>query len=504
MALYPGTLRNAQRDRADLIPAVDPFDGPKVTAARTPDPRQAAVPTPGVQATAQPDRFISPIVQPPQPQPQAQPQSQPQPQVQPAPATVPNAFASGNARTDAYRAGILSSAPAQLQGLVDAPLTDPRVMALSPQEQATLASLRTDMRRGTPGTDVVNFGGRGLSVDEARAVTLLEAYKRNPGANEIPPEQLQAALTSVRGLQDEFGREQARGVGNPLHGYEQGFGSLMDGINIGAPTTGTINNTNVAATTQPTVPAGTISGPVGVINTVRPSSPTPSVASGAVTGGAGGGTFAGGEKITPDNTLRGTRIGFDVNPGNLKDEVLGTFRSLAALEDEKFRDGVEQLGKQTAAMGRTGSGMYDKGFRRLSDRAQTARDAILGNLSFSATSRDVDKRFETDLAKLSHTIGERGYDDRLAREAMGDEADRLRFLSAGFDGSPAGADNALVQSLLFGAGQFGANAGQTNAQLGDTAAAATPYIAQLLRSIFSGGGSGSGQVVGDRVSAGMA
>jgi hypothetical protein len=240
-------------------------------------------------------------------------------------------------------------------------------------------------------------------------------------------------------------------------------------------------------------------------------------ASGNASGNAGGGMGGPGGSpapvtdpnalpryITPENTLRNQRIGFDVNPGSLAEAAKAAIAAQLPALDQQFGDEVERHAKATAAMGRTGSGMFDKEFGRISDRAQIARDALFAGHTFDANRRDLDANLATDLSRVGHLVGERNYDDRLARYAMDDEANRLRFLSTAFDDS-IGADSLLMSALMGGANMYGANAGQLNGQVAGGLSALIDPGLQLLMSIFARNNNGGGTAsTGDNISGGLA
>lgn len=192
--------------------------------------------------------------------------------------------------------------------------------------------------------------------------------------------------------------------------------------------------------------------------------------------------------ITADNTLRNQRLGFNVEAGSVADAAGKAFQSQLPALDQQFGHQVEGLAKSTASMGRTGSGMHDRSFQGLTDNARATREAMLGNLTFGAAEGDINRKTQVDMARQEHMRGLQSREDQLAREAMGDKSEQMRYLSAGFGGDPTGAQNAAAQTGLAGGAEYGANAGQTNQMLGQLGQAAVNPVSGLLSSIFGGKG----------------
>jgi hypothetical protein len=177
-------------------------------------------------------------------------------------------------------------------------------------------------------------------------------------------------------------------------------------------------------------------------------------------------------------------------------------------------------------MGRTGSGMFNEETGFIGDRALAAREALLGNLSFTATQNDANRALQAaqanqgaalqaglgnqsaglqargidaniaqananralqvDLARQSHLGQLQAREDRLAREAMMDRQFQMGLLQQGFSGAPTGAVGMGVNAANAAAQQYGSNAGQINAQLANSGMQQGMMTPQASQS--SGGG----------------
>lgn len=220
--------------------------------------------------------------------------------------------------------------------------------------------------------------------------------------------------------------------------------------------------------------------------------------------------------ITPENTLRGQRLGFDVNAGagaggasgfervnarNTQGSIGKAFAAQLPALNLDFERNVEQLAARTAALGRTGSGLFNRETGYIGDDARTARESLLGNLVFQATQNDANRalqaatsnqgaglsiaglnssaaiagatrQMQADLARQAHLQYLQTREDQLARESMADKQTAAALQALGFSYSPTGAIGNYAQTALTGAGMYGANAGQINNQLGSAASGA--------------------------------
>lgn len=238
--------------------------------------------------------------------------------------------------------------------------------------------------------------------------------------------------------------------------------------------------------------------------------------------------------ITPGNTLRNQRIGYGVtapstsgsrvSASNVSSrDVAG--RANAAFEAQlpqmmqSFRDEIEGLTARTAAMGRTGSGMFNRDTDYAGDRALAARESLLGNLIFSAETGDANRalqaamanqsaglqagsinanlaqadaarQLQVDLGRQAHLAALQGREDRLAREAMSDRMFQMNLLQNAFGGQPTGAVGQAVNAGMQGSGQFGANAGMINSQLANGASQLMQFLNRPQTPAPSGGGGG--------------
>lgn len=214
--------------------------------------------------------------------------------------------------------------------------------------------------------------------------------------------------------------------------------------------------------------------------------------------------------ITPDNTLRNQRLGFDVQardvaaPGgyervNARDtsgSIKSAFDAQLPALMQQFKDESRQLVQRTAAMGRTGSGLFNRDTGFVGDRALQARESLLGNLTFQATQADANRALQAamgnqsaglqsnsiaaqiaqananralqvDMARQAHWGQQQSREDMLANQAMQNQQIQAMLLGQGFQGAPTGAVNAAAGTTMAGAEMYGANAGQLNSQIGN-------------------------------------
>ena len=212
-------------------------------------------------------------------------------------------------------------------------------------------------------------------------------------------------------------------------------------------------------------------------------------------------------QITPENTLRGQRLGFGVEAQQVADPaavadiqsrdtegaIQAAFQAAMPQLNQQFADESEALAKRTSALGRTGSGQFNKETGFISDRARGAREALLGNLAFTAIQGDANRALQASQANLQSGLGQQNLaaqiaqanaaarqnvgfaqqgflqqqqqrEDALAREAVQDQATRMGFLGQGFGGDPTGAVGLAAQTGLQGSENFGANAATLNQQ----------------------------------------
>jgi hypothetical protein len=200
------------------------------------------------------------------------------------------------------------------------------------------------------------------------------------------------------------------------------------------------------------------------------------------------------QAINPNNpSLRGQQLGFNVaapnvntsiNPAMVMDTAMGAFNAQIPGMDAHLNNQVRQLGQKTAAMGRTGSGLYDREFMGLRNESEAARQGLLGQMSMQAGLADQSAGLQGQIAQMqgglnlagmqqqhgfgqmAHQVGERGYQDMLADRANQQNQqnlDRMQGIGHGYDPTSALLGGGQLQ---LGAGQqFGANAGQLNQQL---------------------------------------
>jgi hypothetical protein len=219
--------------------------------------------------------------------------------------------------------------------------------------------------------------------------------------------------------------------------------------------------------------------------------------------------------ITPENTLRGQRLGFGpeaqqvtmqpIQAERTQQSIAATFASQLPQLQQQFADEAEMLAQRTSALGRTGSGMFNKETGFIGDRAVQAREALLGNLAFQAIQSDAQRalaaqqanqsyglqqqnlaaqiaeanasrRGEVDFARQAFLERLQAREDALAQQALNARAQQLQFLQQGFSGDPTGAIGIAAQTGLQGAGSFGEQAGIAGQQAGALSAEAIQAI----------------------------
>jgi hypothetical protein len=213
--------------------------------------------------------------------------------------------------------------------------------------------------------------------------------------------------------------------------------------------------------------------------------------------------------ITPENTLRSKRLGFEVGQhqaasptGFERVSARDTTGSIRAAFDanvpammQKFKDESRALAQRTSALGRSGSGLFNRETGFVGDRALQAREALLGNLSFQATQADAgralqaamgnqsagiqsnsiaaqlaqanaNRALQVDMARQAHFASQQSREDQLARDAMSNAQIQSMLFGQGFQGAPTGAVGQYAQTALQGSQQYGQNAGMLGAQAG--------------------------------------
>lgn len=214
--------------------------------------------------------------------------------------------------------------------------------------------------------------------------------------------------------------------------------------------------------------------------------------------------------ITPENSLRDKRIAFDVGahqasgPGGYErvttDKTTGSIKAAFDANQpqmmQQFKDESRALVQRTAAMGRTGSGLFNRDTGYVGDRALQARESLLGNLAFQATQADANRALQAamgnqgagvsmagisaqiaagnaaraqqaDILRQQHMMGLQGREDMLAKDAMYNLNLQAMMNQQGWGNDPTGA-NLGGAGVLQGAGQeYGANAAGTNTSIAD-------------------------------------
>jgi hypothetical protein len=212
----------------------------------------------------------------------------------------------------------------------------------------------------------------------------------------------------------------------------------------------------------------------------------------------------------------------DVEGGmNREDIVRRQFESNLPFLDERFEDSSRMLAERTSAMGRTGGGFVDRDFADLDLREKRGREAMLGQLTSQAAQQEIADRIglynagtgltgvqagrdianaqqlnsargvglqallgaagldlqgqnigvNTDFRQADFLQRERQYEYGMSRDAMSDEAMRLEMAQTGFGSDPTGQLNTTSTQLGRTSEQYGVNAGDINATLGQNAQA---------------------------------
>ena len=84
----------------------------------------------------------------------------------------------------------------------------------------------------------------------------------------------------------------------------------------------------------------------------------------------------------------GRNLAFKINPQSVLDNAMQAFQAQLPGLNQDFADKSEQLAKGTSAMGRTGSGLFNRDTGFISDRARSTREGLLGNLAFQGATSD--------------------------------------------------------------------------------------------------------------------
>ena len=253
------------------------------------------------------------------------------------------------------------------------------------------------------------------------------------------------------------------------------------------------------------------------------SQPTPRGPGGAQPFDFGIGTTA----ITPENTLRNQRLDFETKaqqvagPGgfervksrNTTGAISRTFNANLPQLMQQFKDESRQLAQRTSALGRTGSGLFNRDTGFVGDRALQARESLLGNLTFQSTQADANRALQAslgnqsagiqssslaaqvagananralqvDMARQQHFAAQQSREDQLARDSMANLQIQAMLAGQGFNNQPTGAVGQAANTGLAAGQQFGANAGQINA--GN--AAAMNQAAQAIPNFLPPGG----------------
>jgi hypothetical protein len=266
--------------------------------------------------------------------------------------------------------------------------------------------------------------------------------------------------------------------------------------------------------------------PGSVGPTISPQGPgATELASKGNTGATVGGQMVG-NTITAENSLRDKRLDFNVGshqakgPGGFErvrskkttGAISAAFKAQQPQMMQQFKDESRALVQRTAAMGRTGSGLFNRDTGFVGDRALQAREALLGNLAWQATQADANRALQAamgnqsagvsmagigaqtaqanasramqaDILRQQHAAGLQSREDMLAQQAIQNQNLQAMLLGQGFNGAPTGAAGLHAGTVAGVGSQHGANAAQLNNQ----AAAGANQAAQSFAGLAGGG-----------------
>jgi hypothetical protein len=101
--------------------------------------------------------------------------------------------------------------------------------------------------------------------------------------------------------------------------------------------------------------------------------------------------------MTGERAGGGSKLAHNINPQSVMQQAMRTFQSQLPQMDIEFADASDQLAKKTAAMGRTGSGLFNRDTGYISDRARAKRESTLGNLAFGAATTDASNSLQAQI-----------------------------------------------------------------------------------------------------------
>jgi len=93
----------------------------------------------------------------------------------------------------------------------------------------------------------------------------------------------------------------------------------------------------------------------------------------------------------------GAAMNTSIRADSVMKNAMNAFQSQLPGMNIDFADQSDQLAKKTAAMGRTGSGLFNRDTGYISDRSRAAREGMLGNLSFTAAQSDAANRLQAQI-----------------------------------------------------------------------------------------------------------
>ena len=161
----------------------------------------------------------------------------------------------------------------------------------------------------------------------------------------------------------------------------------------------------------------------------------------------------------------GERLGFGISPQSVMEQAMKSFQAQLPSMNINFADQSDQLAKRTSAMGRTGSGLFNRDTGYISDRARASREGMLGNLAFQAATSDqaADLQAQINTQQLLNSQEQRFSQASLANAQLGTQ---VSLANAAAQGQAALQNQQLQNQLsMFNTGQQN-NMGQFNSQMG--------------------------------------
>jgi hypothetical protein len=155
----------------------------------------------------------------------------------------------------------------------------------------------------------------------------------------------------------------------------------------------------------------------------------------------------------------GRRLEFQIDPQSVMENAMAAFQNQLPSLNIDFADQSDKLAKGTAAMGRTGSGLFNRDTGYLSDRARAKRESLLGNLGFQGAQADQSADLQSQITRQQLLNAQEGRMSQ-ASIASAQMANQMKMAQA------ANAMQAMMQNQSLGQNnnQFNALHGMMNDQ----------------------------------------